>query len=477
MARKTPPGAGSGPKRPGRPLKEDGLDSKKRARLRRAQHAFRMRKQTAQEAQARRVEVLEGAIQQMNSVFIGFADSVLLSEGLYSDQATLRKLLDATKRFTDLAREAEVDTVENPPFPAIDQDSTVTLGAIESGEPPAIPSPPPPTDVSTWLQSKLSPPEHGNVQASQSIVQTGPFTDDVLLQSSVSDLAFAAGDIPDVFSVPNLFGNGWVDRPPTPYTDYRGPSFTSHSNLQLGVKLLRHTISFAYDALRGALSPEIAERIFRLAMLNLSKQELLYNLRWFLGPGHSEIYRLGHLSAALNPTRSIPGLDHSELGLEIHTSRISGEDPYVDAFGVEEYLLRKGARLVDLDTLEMSLDDASGPSIQDDFGQGATQAEDDSHSYDPTQNPASQPSSDSFVSPNFGLLSVFGSNAMLEDSQTTQSAPITKAPRRRATQPSARRFNLSLLLQNVAYTSVCLETGPGFHRASLDSAIELSVVG
>jgi hypothetical protein len=110
---------------------------------------------------------------------------------------------------------------------------------------------------------------------------------------------------------------------------------------------------------------EKAKDIFRYALKLHPRDELLFNIRWFLGPGQREAYRLGRtrfqvLEAQDNegfPTLS-PSVDFDALS-DIQTQKTHSSSMHqtlLNASGVEDYLLRRRVRRIAQDVLEVDLE-------------------------------------------------------------------------------------------------------------------------
>lgn len=161
----------------------------------------------------------------------------------------------------------------------------------------------------------------------------------------------------------NIFGNSWSSQIPTAAIEFRKSSqFTqleSPSDDSIALKILQTTLNVAYCSLVHDFHEPgaVARQMFRYALLAHNKDELLFNLRWFLGPGYLEIHHLGHASFG-----DIQGHEGRLNSLPGHTLRPKFDfyveqihaHLFLNAFDIEAYFQRKGARFLNAHTVEIS---------------------------------------------------------------------------------------------------------------------------
>ncbi|PVI06244.1 hypothetical protein DM02DRAFT_724311 [Periconia macrospinosa] len=447
----------------GRPRKEDGKDEKKRDRMRRSQQAFRIRRQAAENARDERLLALETTMDKMTSLFVDFADVVLQSQRLQSDPSVLHKLQTTLATFTSLARSAA-------------DGSAVHDGATPGDDDLSITSP----------ESNIAQPAT---------------TANILLNNTPTSLSNVS-----------VFGNGWTDQVPKPFLQHvnlhHRPTPVNH---QISVRLLQRTLNYAYDALSGGLPSEVALRIFGLTRARRDKQELFFNLRWFLGPGYHEMYRLGDAFLMNAPTTKMWTPHSATLWTDSHPYRTvprsnnaSGESEnaggnektFMNAFDVERYFQQMGARYLDLDTMELPSHNFAQQD-EEQVSNGIMLAEESSSSKQTTTRPHAADRRDDPKNPDTESNSWFLNTAQrdfdssLDESGFEESTSLGSEFRSKSNNVSVlssavgssssrpvgrRRVRISSLLDQLAYISVCLENGPGYARAQIEQAIALSAV-
>lgn len=82
---------------------------RRRSRVRRAQEAFRRRKEAATKSLEQRVGLLEECIEQISNQFVEFTDYLCQSTAIRQDQQLLRHSLIATSKILDLAQQANLN--------------------------------------------------------------------------------------------------------------------------------------------------------------------------------------------------------------------------------------------------------------------------------------------------------------------------------------------------------------------------------
>lgn len=165
----------------------------------------------------------------------------------------------------------------------------------------------------------------------------------------------------------NVLGNGWTRDLPFSYTATIGEAVGHPVAQSMSTLLIQATLYYVYYILLEATDvtfSDAAKEIFRYALKLHSRDEILFNIRWFLGPGQREAYRLGIARfQILNaqdhehfPTLS-PAVDSDALGdiqaPKMHTSSL--RQTLLNASGVESYLQQHGVRRITGDILEIDL--------------------------------------------------------------------------------------------------------------------------
>jgi hypothetical protein len=175
-------------------------------------------------------------------------------------------------------------------------------------------------------------------------------------------------------------------------------------------------------------------RMFRSTLRYRNRDEMIFRMKWLLGPGTHELQLLAELPWGGRWWDQ--ELSSTELtNYATSAAMIDSSAPqFLSVVGVEKQLMALGARLVDKETMEM---DSCGLAML-----SGTRKE-------PT---CAQPDSWSFVN--------------LFPSET--SRPTIHSPR--------VLVSVKLLIRNLSRIAVCLMKGPGFPRQALRKAIEESVV-
>ncbi|KAK0719366.1 hypothetical protein B0H67DRAFT_572975, partial [Lasiosphaeris hirsuta] len=341
----------------GRPRKQDNEADQqiksRRARNREAQLVFRIRKQASQQSQEQKIKQLESTIERMSSAFLGLADNMLQSSAVIRDRDLMQKLGKTTENIINLARSLEGENDEHDtPSPTPAEQNTGSDMAMATS-PPAWPDPPtfplifpPPADASYQLHWSAAGP---------------------------------SDPVPALLN-PNIFGNGWFDQVATSYTALPPltPSPPSTADNPLGFKIIHTTLQVIYHALFGSPHPptvtnDTARRVFAYSLRYHSRDEILFNIRWFLGPGYLEMYRLGNISFSGGPFAQVFGAavaEEKRIGeldpaVDADAFRevgpAAGEASYVNANAVEMYLWDRGVRFDGgRDVTEVSLDEVAG---------------------------------------------------------------------------------------------------------------------
>lgn len=140
-----------------------------------------------------------------------------------------------------------------------------------------------------------------------------------------------------------------------------------------GSKLIQSTLNIAYKYLLGEsnASAALATHMFRFALLHRSREEILYKMRWFLGPGLQYLPSLGN--AFILP-EDVEDLWETFCGADYPTDRTEIEDGgieaiasfFLSAFGVENYLETRGAVYMDDDTIIIKVPNADSERVNND---------------------------------------------------------------------------------------------------------------
>ena len=218
-------------------------------------------------------------------------------------------------------------------------------------------------------------------------------------------------------------------------------------------RLVHTTLQMAHNALAGSplMPPDTARRIFLYSLRHHSRAELLFNIRWFLGPGYLEMYRLGNVSYATSSFASVFQDARHNIGdlnlavdvdavqdLVIRTHSLTLVDPFLNANDVELYLRGKGIK-------------------HPDSGDIAAVRGDGAASLTSNSTPRSAEVPVLLASANLQH-HLFNFDAFFPDTEPTVV------------------ISQNLLLKNLTDISVCLASDPGYPRGLHDQAIAASVI-
>ncbi|KAG4442289.1 hypothetical protein IFR05_002213 [Cadophora sp. M221] len=339
----------------GRPLKTAGssnVPEERRAQIRRAQEAFRLRKLAATRSLEDKIESLQACVRDMSTIFLDLSDSMIQSNVLHQDPAIGQNLVSATSKFITLAKTA-VDDLEDT--------------ADEASE-----------EIIT-----TSDRETVHSQPQRSFVTSSSLANDRQPSSTFPTPDFSVPEdfnpVPETLLKREIFGNGWFGLQPEILSRLTTANTADMGRLDssFGVTLLQTTLSIAYEYLidtTGAYYP-ITKDMYQFALLYHSREELLFNLRWFLGPGLRTLRALGRAVFGYNSSLSLQYLNAVSSGTEpkilnplvdasafVEAQKKFPAVQYLNAFDVENYILSKGAFHIDRDVicLRVADDDRHG---------------------------------------------------------------------------------------------------------------------
>ena len=326
------------------------LEKNRRLQLRKAQTNFRARKQEAQKAQNERLTNIEATIDEMVPEFLEFSSYIINSEACKRDGGVLQMLAAITRRVLALSRVTHNDS------PHISMGMSTVVNIINQG--PEI------AEMADNQLSVTSWPQ--DLPASLYLLpDPSPTSSQTQSQWPVDHMGADSRDYPPTMPR-NYLGNGWLGRLPNLITEPKIgtkeiPKFDQHS---FAFRLLHQTLQAAYWSLNSNTEAysAISNRMFRFSLLHHSKEDLLFNLRWFLGPGldQSGLLMNGSLgmnnelagnSSILSPSDDFVASNGYELNTERFPSDILGN--YLSISEIDEYFQQMGARSIDFDTIEI----------------------------------------------------------------------------------------------------------------------------
>lgn len=332
-------------------------------------------------------------------------------------------------------------------------------------------------------------------------------------------------------STDDILGDYWLGQTPVPVSKshvFIDQPDRKGNNASFGFKLLQSTINIAYRYLLGEsnASAVIATQMFRFALLHYSREEILFHLRWFLGPGLPYLSNLGHSflmpedmvevsKSFFGPSPSVDQVPIEEGGVGAAASL------FLSAYGVEDYLKSKGAIYMDDDIIllkaqrpgdsfELSGDrqpsqstrlpdsfsgNAMGPESiqqeqQDKFQDfifnvyDAPLAEDknDSSSVPPTKAPSQDiplghtppgTTGTSDFMKGFTFDSLLPTSGLQSIRMPSDSSWVSQISSYSAGIVTVR---VQLLLQIIMHNSFCLGNGPGYPRSTVDHILNALTV-
>lgn len=407
------------------------LAQERRARNRAAQKKHRQKKQETDETRWHRITHLEGIIERMSTVVVDFTDRLLQHDIVQEHPGLISTIRGAITDILNLANEAgdpmEGSKVRKPRGRNIKSSISPNEGGVASAE-----SLPDITITRTSYSPAVESGQH-DIVIDPALTQIPPIQEHPtalvenaetplpLVPTLYSQADYTTCTIPQELgpilwssSQPSLSPNSFISR-------------LTYTCFNVGCLVLSKSIEAPVP-----LSEEY--RMFGSTLRYRDRDEMIFRMKWLLGPGTNELQLLAELPWGGRWWDQ--EFSSTELcNYATSAAMIDSSAPrFLSAVGVEKQLMALGARLVDKETIEL---DSSGLAILSQTRQEPTCA---------------QPDSWSFVN--------------LFPSET--SRPTIYPPR--------VLVSVNSLIQNLSQIAVCLMKGPGFPRQALRKAIEASVV-
>ncbi|KAI5455987.1 hypothetical protein BGZ63DRAFT_518452 [Mariannaea sp. PMI_226] len=444
----------------GRPRKEtsEGDSSLRtlRARNRYAQTVFRARKRAAEAESEQRITRLEETIERMGDAFITLVDHIIHSNHQHqrNDPELNARLHSTMQTFLTLAAASS----DPNPDPSIigDKGSNISKPTPDMTR----------NSGDNMVASSTAKLEEAHLPQTASVLQ--PWTAPVYvnnrtdvtnqfdsLHSFLPGLTGSPGNV-------NIMGNGWTGDVPFSYTASLDQDTGFSAPQSISNLLIQATLYYVYYILleaKNVSSSEEASNIFRYALRFHSRDELLFNLRWFLGPGQSEAHRLSKTGfqifdsqgyknlPILSPLIDLHALNDAQAG---NTYHLSTSQTLINADGVEAYLLRRGFRRISQDIREVDLE----VDVEESFGTAEA-----------LQRSSLAAQSDLLNADVFFPVVPKGRSRM-------PTTSLHRTPTTRTVRFSETRF-LRLLITQASH---CLAYGPGYRRDRLHDLIEAAAV-
>ncbi|KAK1624673.1 hypothetical protein BDP81DRAFT_437193 [Colletotrichum phormii] len=390
----------------------------RRERNREAQKVFRKRKQAAEEIQAHRLQHLETTVAKMSSAVVELVDWMLDIEALKQEIGVLTRIQEMVAHVLALADDAVALEDELPKR---------RKKKLRETKLASVPSPSPENDNSPGMQVKdagvedtahVASSPQANIPAPE---PPTPTPDDQIL-SHLTSLACRPTSLP-----------------PTLGTFHCG-STTSLSPDLFSFRLTHTCFTLGYLVLSKSLESPLPHgeepRIFSSTLKYRERDDLITKMRWLVGPGQHELQQAAELPMGgrwYGDEFSLEDLSPGNFDLFEKTALADARQTwFLGVAGVERQLIALGARVVDKETLGLTL---SGPLK---LASGKKR---------------------SLASESWSFVDYFP--------QTLQ---------RRSKKAFTVQLNNTLLIANLSRCAVCLMKGPGFPRDKLKRAIEDSVV-
>lgn len=405
----------------------------RRARNRAAQKKHRQKKQETDETRWHRIRHLEGIIDRMSTVVVEFTDRLLRHDIVQENSGLISTIQGAITDILNLANEAgdpiEGSKVRKPRGRNIGSSSI----SPKQGDAASPESRPDTTITGPSYSPAVRSGQHHTVidpvLAAQNTTMHEPLT--ALVEDAAASLpsaptVYSQGDYPACAIPPELGPILWSSSQP-PLSPSSFISRLTYTCFDLGCLVLSKSVEAPVP-----LSEEY--RMFGSTLRYRDRDEMIFRMKWLLGPGTHELQLLAELPWGGR------WWDEEFSGAELanyatSAAMIDSSAPqFLSVVGVEKQLMALGARLVDKETIEM---DSTGLAMLSGTRQEPT---------------CVQPDSWSFVN--------------LFPSETSQ--PTIHSPR--------VLVNVNSLIRNLSRIAVCLMKGPGFPRQALRRAIEASVV-
>ncbi|KAF4331545.1 hypothetical protein FBEOM_14710 [Fusarium beomiforme] len=366
MASHKPSSAGSVPR--GRPLKDDRSDlSTKRQKNRQAQRILKARRQQEVAEKDALISHLEATVDKLAVMHLDLIDEFLRSETLHRNTQFTQQLRDSIENTLHLMNRS---AIEKKPV-GLDNNIDIAVNSLQ-------PAPSPVLNIEAF--SAGSAVENPNSEHALTAEDCAPTVDTADKGRSrkrrhteqAEQKGLAPGSLPNDQSfqtIFNTFGNGWTSDLPEPYFRLRASLGNNASSTRdsLGLSIAEYTLYHAYVVLLHTVDPteNSVVQIFGFSFRKHSREELLFNLRWFLGPGYAHINKLAGILThdADSPVGNIPllhpgvGADARSEAESLGSSPVSGLPHFMSANDVAVYLSSMKARSVDADVIELTVQD------------------------------------------------------------------------------------------------------------------------
>ncbi|UKZ56490.1 hypothetical protein TrVGV298_010327 [Trichoderma virens] len=344
----------------GRPRKEvNAIDSAvkvQREKNRQAQSLFRARRRATEVENELRISQLEKTVERMGDTFLTLVNHVVRSNQKRKDLELAERLQESINTFLTLAASSSDqggDSINTRNHGDIRQPTLQGVRNPGNEERAGLAAFVEDTSSSQQVSasSAWNPQNSGKLWNLRDQFDPPPF----MFSERIGPPA-------------NLLGNGWTGGLPFPHKSTLGQAVGHPVTQSMSTLIIQATLYYVYYILLEANDPsrsDAAMSIFRYALKSHSRDELLSNIRWFLGPGQRETYRLGIAEFQILNTQGrdkFPMLNpavysHALSDIWVQKQHSSSLDQtLLNASGVESYLLQRGLRRITHDILEIDLE-------------------------------------------------------------------------------------------------------------------------
>ncbi|KAL7910301.1 hypothetical protein GGI35DRAFT_492947 [Trichoderma velutinum] len=339
------------------------LTKDRREQNRKAQQRFRDRRKAADDEQGNRMKLLEDALHETLALYIGLSDKVVSIDGFSAQHPlVLNDLQRSMARILEIAK-------------TVDHHKDVSRSCSAK-----------PSDVAGEKERCTSDPETASMEPSSSLSSNG--------QSGRAGFTTTEADSPSNSSMQRAIGlaetsgankwaimnDSWLPIQLRESLEFQSQPKYQPASLQcqklmknlnsFASKLVEATLSRAYFVLfhSGSASSEDVYRTFGSTLRTRTREQILLDLRWFLGPGkqalpHASGYLWKHASQNDAPLRWAGYSPLDDVCFEVNSDADIDYQPSIcqpkllTVLGVLQELAHLRARVIDNDTLEIILDE------------------------------------------------------------------------------------------------------------------------
>lgn len=331
----------------------------RREKNRQSQRLFHARRVAELARHANRIDHLEATIEKLGNTFIQLADELLGSSLPNVDPALGHKIHLSLQNALSLIKENAEATVS---YDMAKRSSTLTPQQEAAGD-------------SKGANSIHAHP--GRVESLHNHTELCIESSDgnlLILDATTAHHRFTTRNIlancepPNSLSPSsaNVFGNGWTQVPRVLESLNSHASVNQPRQVSMSLMVVNSALYYAYRSLHESFDP--SNPIFRYALKIHTREELLFNLRWFLGPGNGEMHRLASVTfntLPLNWPSEVPSFQpmiDSDIISDVdglNHNHPANEDMFLNADQVTSYLNLESLRYARDDVLELIIDDSN----------------------------------------------------------------------------------------------------------------------